>query len=46
MRPFPSPFGHDDGLTREARFGPFGAVVLLLNPKKKRIVPLSFTWAG
>lgn len=41
-----APFGHDDGVTREAFFGPFGAMVLLLNPQEKRITPLSFTWAG
>lgn len=39
------PFGEDDGITREAPFGRWGALVVLVNANTGRITPLSFTWA-
>lgn len=40
------PYGIDDGVTREARFGAAGILVFLVNSQTEHLVPLSVTWAG
>ncbi|MFH8736823.1 hypothetical protein [Streptomyces sp. NPDC017964] len=40
------PYGIDDKVTREAPFGEYGLLVMLVNPLTERITPLSFTWTG
>ncbi|MFE7119099.1 type II toxin-antitoxin system RelE/ParE family toxin [Streptomyces sp. NPDC057654] len=40
------PYGTDDGIMREAAFGRWGSVVILVNAHTGRITPVSFTWAG
>ncbi|WP_432182579.1 hypothetical protein [Streptomyces sp. NBC_00063] len=40
------PYGIDDKVTREAAFGDYGLLVMLVNPLTERITPLSFTWTG
>lgn len=40
------PYGVDDGITREARFGAVGILVFLVNREAERLTPLSITWAG
>ncbi|WP_329580081.1 hypothetical protein [Streptomyces sp. NBC_01361] len=39
-------YGIDDKVTREAPFGDYGLLVMLVNPLTERITPLSFTWTG
>ncbi|MFD0068171.1 hypothetical protein [Streptomyces sp. NPDC056690] len=40
------PYGIDDKVTRQAPFGEYGMLVMLVNPLTERITPLSFTWVG
>lgn len=40
------PYGIDDKVTREAPFGEYGMLVMLVNPLTERITPLSFPWVG
>jgi hypothetical protein len=40
------PFGIDDGVTRIARFGAMGILVVLVNSKAHRLTPINTSWAG
>ncbi|MGW0188133.1 hypothetical protein ACWDV7_20510 [Streptomyces sp. NPDC003362] len=40
------PYGIDDKITRQARFGEHGLMVMLVNPLTERITPLSLIWTG
>jgi hypothetical protein len=40
------PYGIDDKVTRQGRFGDHGLLVMLINPLTERITPLSFVWTG
>jgi hypothetical protein len=40
------PYGIDDKVTRQARFGQHGLMVMFVNPLTERITPLSFIWTG
>ncbi|MET9293375.1 hypothetical protein [Streptomyces sp. NPDC003077] len=41
-----APFGHDDGLTREAVFGDWGTMVVLCNPDTCQVTMLAVAWTG
>lgn len=40
------PYGIDDKITRQARFGEHGLMVMLVNPLTERITCLSLIWTG